>query len=235
MKNHPPVLSFRRALTLLELVAVIAMIAILLLLLFPFRLSPRPSSLRSRASSTVRSIVHACENYANDYGKYPEIPDALVGAAPGEKRGGAYYSFGDRPDGKCKVNNDQLFDVLRANARGPNVDHKLNLRQQRYFEDGKASDRKNPHGGFADGEDFSDDIQGQFIDPWGKQYCVILDADGDRELKMNEFFKDQTEAIRQSAAVFSMGEDNRVGGKGYEGRLQKERSNEAPNDIVSWQ
>jgi prepilin-type N-terminal cleavage/methylation domain-containing protein len=241
MKTRPATLRPQFAFTLIELITVIAIIAILMALLFPAMSGARDSARRSKASSVVRAIVNATKNYANDYGKYPPIKDALVdassggGAGAGETEKNSYYSYGDTEIAKCKVKNDQLFDVLRAIDREPNDDHKLNRRQQKYFEEGKANDVKNPREGFADGKEFPEDLQGQLLDPWGKQYCIILDADGDEVLKLDEFFQDQTDAIRFSAAAFSMAKNNDLGGKGYQGRLRKERSNEAPEDIVSWQ
>ena len=237
MKIHPPILRAPRAFTLIELITVIAIIAILMGLLFPVIAGVREAARRTKASTVVQSIVSSCKNYASDYGKYPAIDGALVGGANGgggKSEDGAYYSYGDKTNGKCKVNNSQLFDVLRGIAKEPNADHKLNRRQQRYFGDEKARDGAQPREGFADGKDFAEDIQGQLLDPWGKQYCVILDADGDGDLKLTDFFKDQTDVIRQPAVAFSMAKDNDIGGKGYQGRLQKEGSKET-NDIVSWQ
>ena len=241
MKTRPVTLRPQFAFTLIELITVIAIIAILMALLFPAMSGARDSARRSKASTVVRSIVNASKNYSNDYGKYPPIAAALVATSGGGGTGASradsnsYYSYGDKDKAKCKVNNSDLFDVLRAIAREPNDDHKLNRRQQKYFEEAKANDVKNPREGFADGKEFPEDIQGQLLDPWGTQYCVILDADGDEVLQLSEFFQDEKEAIRFSAAAFSMAKNQDIGGKGYTGRLRKERSNEAPEDIVSWQ
>jgi prepilin-type N-terminal cleavage/methylation domain-containing protein len=241
MKTRPATLRPQFAFTLIELITVIAIIAILMGLLFPAMSGARDSARKAKAGTVVRSIVNACKNYQTDYGKFPPIKEALTQGSSGGG-GGAnrvetndYYSYGDTEIAKCKVNNNQLFDVLRAIAREPNKDHKLNRRQQKYFEEGKATDVKNPREGFADGKEYPDEIQGQLMDPWGKQYCVVLDADGDEVLKLDQFFQDQTEVIRVSAASFSMGKNGDIGGKGYQGRLRKERSNEAPEDVVSWQ
>jgi prepilin-type N-terminal cleavage/methylation domain-containing protein len=240
MKTHPATLRPQFAFTLIELITVIAIIAILMGLLFPAMSGARDSARRSKASTVVRAIVNACKNYASDYGKFPPVKEALVESAGGGTGGSktetnSYYAYGDTEFAKCKVPNDQLFDILRAIPREPNEDHKLNRRQQKYFEEGKATDVKNPREGFADGKEFSDELQGQLLDPWGKQYCVILDADGDETLKLTEIFQDQSEPIRFSAVAFSMAKNGDIGGKGYQGRLRKERSNEAPEDIVSWQ
>ena len=242
MKTRPATRQPQLAFTLIELITVIAIIAILMALLFPAMSGARDSARRSKASTVVRSIVNASKNYANDYGKFPPVKAALVDGSSGGSSGGgsetksnSYYSYGDTEVAKCQVDNDQLFDVLRAIAREPNADHKLNRRQQKYFEEAKANDVKNPREGFIDGREFPEDLQGQLVDPWGKQYCVILDADSDDVLGLTSFFQDQKDPVRFSAVAFSLGKNQQIGGKGYIGRLQKERSNEAPEDIVSWQ
>jgi len=235
MKTRPPTLSPSPAFTLIELITVIAVITILMSLLYPVLMMARETARRSKASMATKQIVTSCKNYANDYGKYPPIPAALVDGSDSGRGESSYYSYGDTQTGKCKVDNSQLFDVLRGIARGPNAADELNKRKQSYFEDNKATDANNPREGFADGKDFASELQGQLFDPWGKQYCIVLDADGDNMLKLDGFFQDATDPIRSSAAVFSMAKNNEIGGKGYQGRLRKERSKEAPEDIISWE
>jgi prepilin-type N-terminal cleavage/methylation domain-containing protein len=233
MKTHPRIFRGASAFTLIELITVMAIISILMGLLVPMISIARTTTLATKAKTVSKAIVTACKNYATDYGKYPPIPSALATAANGATPG--YYSYGDTQTAKCKVTNNQLFDVLRGIDRDPNDSHKLNRRKQRYFEESKATDARNPRDGFADGKDFPSEIQGQLLDPWGKQYCVILDADGDESLNLGDFFQDLTEPLRDTAVAFSMGKNNEIGGKGYQGRLRKERSNEAPEDAVSWE
>ena len=235
MKTCPPPSNSRVAFTLIELITVIAIIAILMGLLFPAIAIAREIARRNKAATIEKSIVVACKSYATDYGKHPPIPGALVAAGSAGNVDHSYYAYGDTEAGKCKVANNQLFDVLRAIARGPNSDHALNRRKQSYFEETKATDSRNPREGFADGKDFAEEIQGQLFDPWGKQYCIILDADGDNILKLDAFFQDLTDPVRNSAAAFAMAKNLVIGGKGYLGRLRKERSNEAPEDVISWQ
>jgi hypothetical protein len=128
--------------------------------------------------------------------------------------------------------------VLRAIDRGENEKHKMNFRQVKYYEGKKATDPKNPRDGFLDGSEFDQAKAGQLLDPWGAQYCFILDADGDEVIDMSEYFTDLAgpeNHVRFSSVGFSMGKNSKIGGKGYEGKFKKENSNEAPDDIVSWQ
>lgn len=236
MKTHPPTLRPNVAFTLIELITVIAIIAILMSLLFPVLTMVREHTRRSKANTVIKSIVHSCKSYANDYGKYPPIPGALAdGANSNNGESTSYYSYGETQPGKCKMSNNHLFDVLRAIARNANTGDQLNKRRQSYFEQNKAFDATNPREGFADGNEFTSELQGQLLDPWGRQYCIVLASDTDQFLKLTAFFQDLREPIRNSAAVFSMARNGEIGGQGYQGRLRKEHSKEASEDIVSWE
>jgi prepilin-type N-terminal cleavage/methylation domain-containing protein len=230
MRAHPsPSRTTQSAFTLIELLTVIAIIAVLMGLLFPALQGAKDQARRAEAATTVRGIVSACKSYYNDYGKYPPVEAA---------RDGDFYSFGDMTNASCKANNSDLFDILRKISRGVNTDHKLNKRQQQYYEGPKAKDPKNPRSGFCDGSDFGGGREGQLMDPWGAQYCVVLDATGEEKINMGKFYSDLADTaniVRQSATAFSLGKDNKRGGKGYENRFRKTGSSEAPDDVVSWQ
>lgn len=237
------------AFTLVELLTVIAIIAVLMGLLFPALQGARDNARRADAATMVRNIVNASKSYYNDYGKYPPNTEALKeegsssGSGASATTKGSYYAYGDVEVGadKVAVNTNQLFDVLRAIAQGPhNEDHKKNPRQQKYFEGKKATDVaiRKTRGGFADGQEFAE-RRGRLYDPWGTEYFIILDADGNEEIDVSKFWADLTEdnaVIRFSAGAFCVGKDAVFGGKGYLGNFRKSAaSNEAPDDIVSWQ
>ena len=223
--RKPPVAAF----TLIELLTVIAIIAILMGLLFPVLSSVKNSARRQAAAVAIRNTVAACKSYEADYGKFPPVTAAYDKAK-------GIYSFGDTAAGGALVGNDQLFDILRSIARGPNVGNVMNTRQVKFFEMGKAKEPKTPRDGFVDGSDYVG-TQGQLLDPWGMQYCFVLDGTGSG-IDMSGFFTDLSvpaNLIRQSAVGFSMGIDGKRGGKGYSNLLRKPGSTEATDDIVSWQ
>lgn len=227
------------AFTLIELITVIAIIAILMGLLIPQIAGAKESARRTKAATEVKTIVQASKAYYNDYGKFPPVEEAKSesGSSGGGKTTNTYMSFGDVENAKCKVENNILFDILRAIARGDNEDHAYNKRQQKYIALGAATDKNNPRDGFVDGADFPKEKQGMLMDPWGTQFCVILETDGNEEIDMGEFFQDlagESNVVRYSAVAFSMAKDGKIGGKGYEGKLRKKDSSEAPDDVVSW-
>lgn len=240
------------AFTLVELLTVIAIIAVLMGLLFPALQGARDNARRADAGAMVRNIVNASKAYYNDYGKYPPNDKAVKeeGSSDGSGGGatentvkGSHYAYGDVEVGadKVTVNTNELFDVLRAIAQGPhNENHKSNPRQQKYFEGKKATDIavRKTRGGFADGQEFAE-RRGRLYDPWGTEYFIVLDADGNEEIDISKFWLDLTgdsATIRFSAGAFCVGKDAVFGAKGYLGNFRKSAtSNEAPDDIVSWQ
>ena len=235
---HPHQKPQRAAFTLIELLTVIAIIAILMGLLMSALGGAKDQARRTEAGATVRNIVNACKSYYNDYGKYPPISSAA---------GTDFNSFGDTAKGKCKIANNELFYVLRGISLGFNstpAAHSLNKRQQKYFEGPKAKDFKTPRSGFIDGAGYTPSATapaGALMDPWGTQYCIVLDTSGNDEINIGTFYSDLDAAsnplnlLRFSAVAFSLGKDGDLGGKGYQGKYRKTGSSEAPDDIVSWQ
>lgn len=215
------------AFTLIELLTVIAIIATLMGLLFTAIIAAKNQARRAEAGASVREIVSACKSYQTDYGKFPSVPQARIAVANGE----FIYAYGDINEGRCAVSNDGLFDVLRSIGRGANTGYALNHRKVTYIMTKVAADKGNPRGGFCDGKDFIGN-QGQYMDPWGSQYCVVFSAGGDESLDMSRFYSDLSGTqglLRLSVVAFSLGRDGRLGEKGAEGRIEKNT-----DDVFSW-
>lgn len=225
------------AFTLIELLAVIAIIAILMKLLFPVIIAAKNQTRRLEASNDARAIVSACKAYSNDYGKFPPV-SAVSGTNT--------YSFGPKKkdarvkgdQGTYDLDNSELFNILRAIPTGLNTDNKLNKRTQKYFEHPVAKDLKTPRSGFVDGTGFAAYAPaGALMDPWGTQYCVVLDATGADEIvkaDVQKYYSD-FETIRMGAISFSLGKDQILGTKENVKRFKGPSSSDTPDDAISWQ
>jgi len=209
----------------------VMLIGVLLMTFFPPSMGPHDLPDRAEASVTVRAIVSALKSYQNDYGCFPRI-----GKPRADGKFAVYVG-----DPACKMSestNGALFDVLRAIPRGPNANHALNPRKQKYFEMRVAKDPKNPRDGFADGPEFSAKDQGCLFDPWGAQYCIVFTTDGSGELDVSAVYSDLAgpeKKLRVPVAAFSLGKDGIVGSKKYPGLFREPESSSPPDDIVSWQ
>ena len=219
-------------LTWIGVVVVFGILALLAGLLFPGigGHGCGESAGRAAAGTSVRSIVAALKSYHNDYGHFPEI------RKPRTDRKFVVY-VGDPACKMSESSNGALFDVLRAIPRGPNANHALNPRQQKYFEARIARNPKYPRDGFGDGPQFSAKDQGCLFDPWGRQYCIAFTTDGSGTLDLSAVYSDLAgpeHLIRSPVAAFSLGKDGIPGGKGYEGKFRKPASSQVPDDIFSW-
>jgi type II secretory pathway pseudopilin PulG len=237
MHDPRPHNRFRSALTRLEVGVTLAVLGVMFALLFPSLLvairTPQESKLREEAGRVVKNIVTACKLYATEHGGFPSIAAASDG-----QEGNRYLSFGDTNAGRCKVDNSELFNVLRGISAGANTGDVLNKTKTRYFEGKKATNPKLPRQGFADGPEFPEAIRGQLFDPWGTEYCVVLNVHKDGMLNLGDFYRDLSgwaEKVQDSVAAFSLGKDQKRGGENYEGLFRKPNSDDAPDDIVSWQ
>jgi hypothetical protein len=181
---------------------------------------------RSRQGSTIRAIVNSVQSFENDYGTPP-----LVAPPRNEKE--KFIFVGDPRSGALH-SNAALFDVLRAIPRGVNTNHALNPRQQRYFEDSKAIDPHDPREGFTDGNEFPIEIQGRLLDPYGSEYCVVMDTSKQGVLDVSGIYTDLENPIRYGVISFALGEDHWLG-KAGDRRFRIPKSNVPPNDVVSWQ
>ncbi|HYR58447.1 MAG TPA: type II secretion system protein [Chthoniobacteraceae bacterium] len=213
------------AFTLVELLTVIAIIAILMGLLFPAIGIVKEQARKVQAKTDVNNIVAAVKTYNTEYGKYPPVQDPPVA-------GGTDDFVGD-PAASATINNNALFNTLRAIAKGVNLTNKFNPRQIVFFEGKRVADSTAPRAGFADGS--TDPIvEGNFYDPWGKEYNVVIDSNYDNQIGVDSQYNDfaGNNAPRVGCGAFSLGKDNQLGNKGD--KMYKNGTT-VSDDVISWQ
>ncbi|HEX3852265.1 MAG TPA: hypothetical protein VHW01_14950, partial [Polyangiaceae bacterium] len=96
-----------------------------------------------------------------------------------------------------------------------------------------AADPRHPRNGIVDSPDAPADLEGCFMDPWGHQYCVVMDANHDGKIDVGRFYQDYAgeQAPRTGVGAFSLGKDGQLGNKGdHRYRQGRDKS----DDIVSW-
>lgn len=213
------------AFTLVELLTVIAIIAILMGLLFPAIGIIKEQARKVQAKNDVTNIVAAVKQYYTEYGKYPAVQDP-------PSTGGTDDLVGD-PAVNPAGNNNALFNTLRAISTGLNENHKFNPRRIVFFEGKAAADTASPRGGFSD-KTTDPTTQGNFYDPWGKQYNVIVDSNYDNVITLDSQYTDFSakDAPRVGCGAFSLGKDNKLGNN--DDKIYKKGST-ASDDVISWQ
>jgi prepilin-type N-terminal cleavage/methylation domain-containing protein len=224
MNSRPHRSSRAFAFTLVELLVVIAIIAILMSLLFPAIGMVKDAARKAEAKAAVTGIVAAVKAYNTEYGKYPYVGNV---AADKDATVGEGY----------QLTNATLFNVLRAKAVGDNLDNKYNPRKISFFEGKAAGDQTAPKSGFVEGSGAN---AGMFYDPWGNQYCVIIDTNYDNQIDMgSQGYQDfafstgaSNKAPQTGVGAYSLGKDGKIGNNG-DGNYKK--GGTASDDVVSWQ
>ena len=242
MDDSLPLDKRTRGFTLIELLTVIAIIAILMSLLMPALNAAKNSARKAEARSDMTALVNAVYAYHTDYGLYPL--NSLNGAAGGYQSDTCY---GD-PGGL--YSSADLCDILRAipDARY-NINNQLNVRQVIYFEGSIAKNANAPLGGFVmnpagvTGPTGKAIPYGGYVDPWGMEYVVFIDANYDGTLSqitpamsaagvtysaMQWFYVAPLPVVNAGAAAVSLGPD-RSWGTASNGIFQ------GSDDIATWQ
>jgi prepilin-type N-terminal cleavage/methylation domain-containing protein len=182
--------------TLIELLTVVAIIAILMGLLFPALNAAKNGARKAQARSDETSLVNAVRAYYTDYGVYPLVGGSgsnLGNAYAGTAVGGSWdtcYGNPNTPNAPANpwYSSADLCDILRAiDDSGANYTHnynagnQLNTRQVVYLEGSIAKSSTAPRGGLVQSTGVTGPVgqpipYGAFVDPWGMEYVVFINA-----------------------------------------------------------
>jgi prepilin-type N-terminal cleavage/methylation domain-containing protein len=222
--------STPRGFTLIELLTVIAIIAILMALLFPAYEAIKDQGRKASASVAIQGIVSAVKNYYTEYGKFPDMSDPAKPTTTTDTDA----MVGDHNAGIPDKPNVLLFCTLRAIDDSANLSNVQNPRKIPFFEGKRAGNPNLPKDGFQD-----DAAQGNattkscFFDPWGSQYNVVIDTNGDNKIDIGSQYTDFAEPNlpRVQVGAFSIGKDKKLGDNGNS--MYKNGSVKS-DDVVSW-
>ena len=227
--------------TLIELIVVIAIILILMGLLFPAFSGVKNSANKAVASNDIMNIVSAVKAYYTEYGKYPLLDNQVSAGNIG------YDTVYGDPGGTYP--NYKLINVLRCQSDW--VDNQnaslQNPRRIVFLEAKNAQSTTQPKGGIAAGTNPTtapdgDSIkQGTYVDPWGNQYVIFVDANYNGTISSGDtgenggtlwFYYGAGNpgggVVRLSAGACSLGKDGKWGNNGN-------GTWPGSDDVVSWQ
>ena len=160
----------KSAFTLIELLAVMAILAILITLGAKGLRVARISAKKAQAQVEMKAIETAAKAYRNQYGKWP--------AAGLVTQGQQDLLFSFSAVEQAAADSMNIVSVLTA---ADDMDPVDNPAKRVFLE---------PQG---------DGANGQFLDPWGKQYLIALDTSYDDALVIDG------EPVRRTVAVASVG------------------------------
>jgi prepilin-type N-terminal cleavage/methylation domain-containing protein len=218
------------AFTLIEMIVVMLIIATLAALLMGGATSAFDRARRTQAKNDVIQITTAVNAFYTEYGRYPvTVTDPTKDA---------FFGSGAIPAGYTNyTGNDVLFNVLRNITTDANA-LALNPRQIVFLSPGGAKNTTPPRGGISQ----SVGSVGQYFDPWGSQYAVLIDTNYDNTLTNPYSDTDGsagTTPLRFGAVAYSFGKNGALGGGAAVNSSFSPESGAAgqfkgSSDILSW-
>jgi hypothetical protein len=227
---------FRIAAGVAKLLLIIFLLLIVAGLIFPAVNFPHPH-LKSKARNDCAQIVAAVKAYYIEYGKYPLGSHAVT---VGDNS--ADFIFGHSPDSPSigsGASNSELFDILRnvdsTGATPPGQPNRYNPKGIIFFEAPTATDTTQLRAGFVPANAKAPAHPGAYLDPWGTEYFIAIDADYNNQLTDLPYgdFNGKHAPVT-GVAVFSLGKDQHLGTKG-DGFYKNPSTSAVSDDIISWQ
>jgi len=181
-RAHRPLPSSasRRGMTLMELLCVMLLVSVFAALVFPGIAALERSGKRRQAAGTSTSLVLAIEQYRTRYGRWPLLTQ--------NEDADVIYA---PDDDTCSVSSGTL--VEQAELIGALTTNRTeNPLLHRFIE--------------VESDNIKD---GRLVDPWGRPYIVLVDADADRLIQISaehESAGELTLATNATVIALSWGE-----------------------------
>lgn len=189
-REPQPASRWLARLTKAEWIVLAALILLILSAVLPARVAWLHRRQRLMAQHDVKALERAILRYQREYGTWPS--PALAGSAD------VHY-------GRLRPN-AELMRILRAEEGGGNPEHSLNPQRLMFIE-------IEPHKPGWSGLD----SRGEFLDPWGTPYQIVLDSNYDNAAHVeNSIYARQ---IGVGVLIWSCGPD---------------RKSETRDDLTSW-
>src|SRR5438094_5180407 len=217
------------AFTLIEMIVVMLIIATLTALFMGAATSVFDRARRTQAKNDVIQIATAVNAFYTEYGRYPVTVTSTATDA--------FFGSGTTPAGCTSYgSNDVLLNVLRNITSDPNA-VALNPRQIVFLSPGGAKSTTPPRGGISQ----SAGSVGQYFDPWGSQYAILIDTNYDNTLTNPYSDTDGsagTTPLRFGSVAYSYGKNGALGGGSASSPYTSEGGSAGKfmgsSDILSW-
>ena len=232
MRTSPQTQKDDRAFTLLELLVVITIIATLAGLLLPVINAVTNNGRRTQAISDERGLMTAVFAYMGDFNnKLPTNGDQQAAATASNSD--AVYGGGQHE----QYPNCMLMHVLRGVVDGENPNNVLNPNQGMYFNEPYAKSTAEPrnglvknaytHGGYSIQPDC-------FVDSWGNEYVIYLDAcrDGNLNNAMLTIYPAYPKDTDPSQPKYGPFGTVQIGSAGADGIFGKNGNVDGSDDIL---